>query len=78
MKTEIILDHVIKQLRIPEIGKQYRSLTREAEERNLSYEEYLLALLEAELQAREENQRQRRLKQATFPIQKTLDTYPWC
>lgn len=75
MKTEIILDHVIKQLRIPEIGKQYRSLTREAEERNLSYEEYLLALLEAELQAREENQRQRRLKQATFPIQKTLDTY---
>lgn len=60
---------------MPTIGRQYRSLAREAEERNLSYEEYLLALLETELQTREENQRQRRLKQASFPVQKTLDTY---
>ena len=50
-------------------------LAREAEDRNLSYEGYLLALLEVEVQSREENQRQRRLKQASFPVQKTLDTY---
>ncbi|GAE32999.1 IS21-like element helper ATPase IstB [Alkalihalobacillus hemicellulosilyticus] len=75
MNTEIILDHIVKQLRMPTIGRQYRSLAREAEERNLSYEEYLLALLEGELQTREENQKQRRLKQASFPVQKTLDTY---
>jgi len=75
MNTELILDHIVKQLRMPTIGRQYRSLAREAEERNLSYEEYLLALLETELQTREENQRQRRLKQAAFPVQKTLDTY---
>ena len=41
----------------------------------MSYEEYLLALLEAESETREENQRQRRLKQAAFPVQKTLDSY---
>lgn len=75
MNTELLLDHLTKQLRLPTIGRQYRSLAREAEERNLSYEEYLLALLETEAQTREENQRQRRLKQATFPVQKTLDTY---
>jgi DNA replication protein DnaC len=75
MNTELMLDHIVKQLRMPTIGRQYRSLAREAEERNLSYEGYLLALLETELQTREENQRQRRLKQASFPIQKTLDTY---
>jgi DNA replication protein DnaC len=75
MNTEIMLDHIVKQLRMPTIGRQYRSLAREAEERNLRYEEYLLALLETELQTREENQRQRRLKQAAFPVQKTLDTY---
>lgn len=75
MNTELMLDHIIKQLRIPTIGRQYRSLAREAEERNLGYEGYLLALLETELQTREENQRQRRLKQASFPVQKTLDTY---
>lgn len=75
MNTELMLDHIIKQLRMPTIGRQYRSLAREAEERNLSYEGYLLALLETELQTREENQKQRWLKQATFPVQKTLDTY---
>ncbi|NRD79024.1 ATP-binding protein [Bacillus sp. BRMEA1] len=75
MNTELLLDHMTKQLRIPTIAKQYRSLAREAEERNLSYEEFLLALLEAEVQTREENQKQRRLMQASFPIQKTLNTY---
>src|SRR3954447_8780839 len=75
MTTELLLDHLTKQLRIPTIAAQYRSLAREAEGRNLSYEEYLLALFEAESDSREENQRQRRLKQASFPVQKTLDTY---
>ena len=75
MTTELLLDHLTKQLRIPTISAQYRSLAREAENRNLSYEEFLLALLEAESESREENQRQRRLKQATFTVQKTLDSY---
>lgn len=75
MTTELLLDHLTKQLRIPTIAKNYRSLAREAEDRNLSYEEYLLALLEAESESREENQKQRRLKQAAFPVQKTLDSY---
>lgn len=75
MTTELLLDHMTKQLRMPSVARQYRSLAREAEERNLSYEEYLLALLEVEVATREENQRQRRLKQAKFPVHKTLDMY---
>lgn len=75
MNTELLLDHLTKQLKMPTIAKNYRSLAREAEERNLSYEEYLLGLLETESESREENQKQRRLKQASFPIQKTLDSY---
>jgi DNA replication protein DnaC len=75
MTTELLLDHLTKQLWIPTIAAQYRSLAREAEERNLRYEEYLLALLEVESDSREENQKQRRLKQAAFPVQKTLDSY---
>lgn len=75
MTTELLLDHITKQLRMPTVAKQYRSLAREAEERNLSYEEFLLALLETEVQTREENQKQRRLKQASFPMHKTLDNY---
>lgn len=75
MKTELLIQHMTKQLKMPTLQKNYLSYARDAEERNLSYEEYLLGLLEGEVQEREENQRQRRLKQATFPISKTLDAY---
>jgi DNA replication protein DnaC len=34
-----------------------------------------LALLEAESESREENQKQRRLKQAAIPVHKTLENY---
>ncbi|MFN3188779.1 MAG: IS21-like element helper ATPase IstB [Candidatus Paceibacteria bacterium] len=75
MTTTLLIDHYAKQLKTPTIAQHYKSLAREAEDRNLSYEEYLLALLELEVQTREENQKQRRLKQASFPVQKTLDAY---
>lgn len=75
MTTELLLSHYLKQLRLPAVAKQYAALAREAAERNLSYEEYLLGLLEQETTAREENQRQQRLRHATFPIRKTLDTF---
>jgi DNA replication protein DnaC len=72
MSTQMMIDHLLKRLRLPTIGKQYRS---EAEEQNSSYENFLLALLEQEAQVREENQRQARLRKASFPIRKTLDNF---
>jgi DNA replication protein DnaC len=75
MKTELLLDYVTKELKLPTIREQYRSLAREAEAKNLSYEAYLLALLEQEQMTRETNQKQQRLRRATFPMQKTLDTF---
>jgi DNA replication protein DnaC len=73
--AELLLDSVTKRLKLPTIRQQYRSLAREAEERNLSYEAYLLALLEQEVMIREANQKQQKLQRATFPIRKTLDTF---
>ena len=75
MTTELLLKHHLKRLRLPTVAQHYTALAREAAERNLPYEAYLLALLEQESAAREENQRQQRLRQATFPIRKTLDTF---
>lgn len=75
MTTDLLLGHYLKQLRLPSMARQYAAVARDAEERNLRYEEYLLALLEQESRSREENQRQQRLKKATFPTAKTLDTF---
>ena len=38
MTTELLLDHLTKQLRTPTVAAQYRSFVREAEEHNWSYE----------------------------------------
>ncbi len=75
MTTDLLLAHHLKQLRLPTIAKQYASLAREAVEHGLSYEGYLLALVEQETASREENQRQLRMRHATFPVPKTLDTF---
>ncbi|MDK2821862.1 MAG: hypothetical protein PWP31_1827 [Clostridia bacterium] len=41
----------------------------------MSFEEFLLALTELEIQNREENQLKRRLKKASFLLIKTLDNF---
>lgn len=72
--TDILVGHLLKRLKLPMIARQYQSLAREAEEHNLSYEAYLMALLEQEAQSRDQHQREARLRKAAFPLRKTLDT----
>ena len=75
MTTQMLLNHYLKQLRLPSVAQHYTAVARDAQDRNLGYEEYLLALVEQEVQTREENQRQQRLKKATFPTAKTLELF---
>ena len=75
MTTELLLGHYLKQLRLPTVARHYAAMARDAQDRNMGYEEYLLALLEQEARTREENQRQQRLKKAMFPTQKTLELF---
>lgn len=75
MTTDLLLRHHLKQLKMPTVAKHYEALARDAQEQGLSYEAYLLALVEQEVQTREDNQRAQRLKQATFPTRKTLETF---
>lgn len=73
--TELRLQGLCKELRLPSVAENYISLARQAEEKSEPYPEYLRSLLEQELSLREVNRRRRLLKQAKFPITYTLDTY---
>jgi DNA replication protein DnaC len=75
MTTKFLLSHYLKQLRLPSVARHYAAMARDAQDKSLGYEEYLLASLEQEARTREENQRQQRLKKASFPTQKTLDIF---
>ena len=46
--THMLIQSYFKQLKMPQASKVYQSMAREAEDNNLSYEEYLLGVLEQE------------------------------
>jgi len=65
----------LKQLKLPAIAKVAAQLAREARQAGQSHEEFLLALLEAEIGQREVSRQKLRLAQARFPILKTLESF---
>lgn len=73
--NKMLLDAYLKKLKMPQAAKTYESLAREAADNNLSYEEYLLGVLEQEIHQRENNRIQRGIRQAAFPVIKTLENF---
>lgn len=75
MERNLLLESYLKRLKLPAIGQNYLAVAREAAERNQSYVDYLLALMEQEIARREEQGFKRRLKSARLPFLKTLEEY---
>lgn len=73
--TKIVLDHNLKELKLSIMLAHYPTVVREAKESGLSYEELLLSLTDMELQIRGENRLKRRIKEARFPLLKTMEAF---
>jgi len=73
--NKMLLETYLKRLKMPQAAKTYESLAREAADNNLGYEEYLLGVLEQEVHQRENNRIQRGIRQAGFPVIKTLENF---
>jgi DNA replication protein DnaC len=73
MKALLIAN--LKKLKLSTMLRDLESMTRQANQESLSYEEFLLNLSEAEVQTRQENGRKRRLREAKFPILKPIETF---
>jgi DNA replication protein DnaC len=71
----LLLDTQLKRLKLPTFTRHYRKLATQAEQSNQTYEQFLLALVELEIQAREDNVRRQRIRQARFPASKTLSQF---
>jgi len=70
-----VIQQYCKQLRVPTIAAQFRRLAETALNQQQSHLDYLEALLAAEMEEREQNTIQRRLKEAHLPKVKTLDEF---
>jgi DNA replication protein DnaC len=75
MTSNVLLNDYLKRLRLPTIAKNYERLSSEAVTNNANYLEYLLCLLEQEVQTREESTKKERISHAKFPALKTLDSF---
>ena len=73
--NKMLIETYLKKLKMPQVAKTYESLAREAADNNLDYEEYLLCVLEQEVHQRESNRIQRGIRQAGFPVIKTIECF---
>lgn len=62
-----------KELKLPGVRKHFQELLPVAAGEGLSYDEYLLRLLEQEYELRLENRKRSRLRQAGFPYKKYVE-----
>jgi DNA replication protein DnaC len=70
----LVLEDSLKRLRLPAMLRDYGECARQSRETGDSYEDYLLDLTTRELEQRQSNQLKARLKEARFPLTKTLET----
>jgi DNA replication protein DnaC len=75
--TEVLLKENLKLLKLSNVLRQLETFIRQAKESGTDYGEFLLGLTEQELQMRAENRLRRRIREARFPLMKTLQTFDY-
>lgn len=63
-----------KQLKLPTLLR-YEEVMRSAQDKGWEYEQFLAEILRQEVVQRQENQRTRRIRNARFPLNKSLDDF---
>jgi DNA replication protein DnaC len=66
------LEQQLEQLHLAAVREQYQPVAQQAAQSNWSYETYLASLIDQETSRRTRNRRQRRIKDAHFPLHKEL------
>ena len=72
---QLLLTENLKLLRLSAIAGHLEEQLRQAREKRCDFDEFLLALTELELQVRGESRLKRRLREANFPLIKTLEGF---
>ena len=74
-KPTVLLEYHLKKLRLPTMLREYASLAKVCRDDRSDFQTYLLRLTERELLDREKRAAERRIKEARFPVIKTIDTF---
>ena len=69
------LDRHLRDLHLPTVRECYEPAARRAETETLSYERYLLELVEREAEDRRQRRVERLLRQSRLPLEKDLGSF---
>ncbi len=72
---QLLLEHHLKALRLPTILREYDKVARQCAQQQADFPRYLLRLTELELLDRDRRATERRIRQAKFPVVKSLDSF---
>lgn len=72
-----LLPEQLAFLKLPFILEHHESLAAEAAQKQFSHINYLTQLIDGETHLRQDRATQRRIQQARFPLQKTLEQFQW-
>jgi len=72
---QLLLEHHLKALRLPTMLREYDKVARQCAVEQADFPRFLLRLTELELLDRDRRATERRIRQAKFPVVKTLDTF---
>ena len=67
------IEEYCKELKLPAIRNNFSEEIKEANQKNISYEEFLYQLLQQESDLRRENGKKSRIRLANFPVKKYLE-----
>lgn len=74
-KPRVLLEHHLKALKLPTMLREYEPQAALCAKEKIDYQTYLLRLSERELLDREQRAAERRVKEARFPVLKTIDSF---
>jgi len=74
-KPTVLLEYYLKKLKLPTMLREYASMTAICQKERTDFPTYLLRLAERELLDREGRAAERRIRDANFPVLKTIDTF---
>jgi len=74
-KQALLLNHHLKKLKMPTMLREYEKMAALCRTERADYPQYLFRLTEVELLDRERRSKERRIRDAGFPVLKSLDTF---
>jgi len=74
-KSTLLLEYYLKKLKLPTMLREYAGVGAVCRKDRSDFPVYLLRLAEREILDREKRATERRIKEANFPVIKTIDTY---